>query len=142
MHDMVTGAASSGASPIIRVRGPTIPLIKRALDTGAQYVVINIEFLSLYISAYSLFSALLVPMVNTAADAKAIVQAAKFPPVGIRGQGSPFAGFAQGYPTPYEYVANANKDVLIMVQIESVEGLKNVDEIAQVDGVGKFLQIC
>jgi hypothetical protein len=39
MHDMVSAVASTGTcSPIVRVRGPTGPLIKRALDTGAQYV--------------------------------------------------------------------------------------------------------
>lgn len=36
MHDMVTAVVGSGISPIVRTRGPTLPLIKRALDTGAQ----------------------------------------------------------------------------------------------------------
>ena len=37
MHESVTGVASSGASPIVRLRGPDAGLIKRALDSGAQY---------------------------------------------------------------------------------------------------------
>lgn len=37
MHDMVSAVAGAGVSPIVRVRGPTLPVIKRALDTGAQY---------------------------------------------------------------------------------------------------------
>lgn len=36
MHDMVSAVANSGVSPIVRTRGPALPLIKRALDTGAQ----------------------------------------------------------------------------------------------------------
>lgn len=36
MHDMVAAIAGSGVSPIVRTRGPTLPLVKRALDTGAQ----------------------------------------------------------------------------------------------------------
>ena len=38
MHDSVTAVASSGASPIVRLSGPDAGLIKRALDSGAQYV--------------------------------------------------------------------------------------------------------
>lgn len=76
-------------------------------------------------------------MVNTAADAKFIVSVSKFPPIGVRGQGSAFACFEHGLATPAEYVREANQNVHVMLQIESVEGLKNVDEICQEDGVGK-----
>ena len=76
-------------------------------------------------------------MINTAADARSVVSFAKFPPDGVRGQGSPFACFGHGLATPSEYVSTANKNLLTMVQIESIEGLENVEEICQVDGVGK-----
>lgn len=36
MHEMVSAVVAAGASPIVRIRGPTGPLIKRALDSGAQ----------------------------------------------------------------------------------------------------------
>jgi hypothetical protein len=36
MHDMVLAVSASGASPVVRIRGISAPLIKRALDTGAQ----------------------------------------------------------------------------------------------------------
>jgi 4-hydroxy-2-oxoheptanedioate aldolase len=75
-------------------------------------------------------------MVNTAAEARSVLSFAKFPPIGIRGQGSAFPGFEFGFSTPSEYVANANESVLTMVQIESVQGLQNVEEICQVEGVG------
>ncbi|KAK3697395.1 hypothetical protein LTR37_017457 [Vermiconidia calcicola] len=74
-------------------------------------------------------------MVNTAADARSIVSFAKFPPVGVRGQGSSFACFELGLATPSEYVAKANESLLTMIQIESVEALENIDEICQVEGI-------
>ncbi|KAF2440808.1 Phosphoenolpyruvate/pyruvate domain-containing protein [Karstenula rhodostoma CBS 690.94] len=115
MHDMVSAVRNAGASPIVRVRGPDGPLIKRALDTGAH--------------------GLLVPMVNTADEARSVVASAKFPPIGFRGQGSAFPCFELGLETPAEYVAKANDSVLTMIQIESVAGLNNIEEICQVNGI-------
>lgn len=63
------------------------------------------------------------------------MQFAKFPPMGIRGQGSPFAAIAHGISTP-EYLKQANSTILTMIEIETIEGLKNVKEIAAVPGVG------
>ena len=78
-------------------------------------------------------------------EARALVSFAKFPVPhskrgpgiisGIRGVGSPFAPAAFGQ-TPKEYIATANDNILIAVQIESTEGLNNCEEIAKVDGVG------
>jgi 4-hydroxy-2-oxoheptanedioate aldolase len=76
-------------------------------------------------------------MINNAAQAKEALSFAKFPPRGVRGQGGPFACYEFGFATPAEYVAAANDLVVVMVQIETVDGLKNVDEICQIDGVGK-----
>ena len=76
-------------------------------------------------------------MINTAAQAREAVSFAKFPPVGARGQGGPFACFEFGLSTPAEYVAVANEQTVVMIQIETVEGLSNVDEICQVDGFGE-----
>ncbi|KAK5170338.1 uncharacterized protein LTR77_004925 [Saxophila tyrrhenica] len=115
MHDMVSAIASSGVSPIVRIRGTDGTLIKRALDTGAH--------------------GLLVPMVNTAEDARSVVSFSKFPPRGVRGQGSPFACFEHGLATPSEYVAAANDNIVNMVQIESVEALENLDDICAVQGI-------
>ncbi len=81
-------------------------------------------------------------MINNATQAMEAVSFAKFPPVGVRGQGGPFACYEFGYATPAEYVAVANDLVLVMVQIESVQGLQNVDEICKVDGVGGSLIAC
>lgn len=79
----------------------------------------------------------MIPTINTAEEARSMVELAKFPPLGVRGQGSPFACFETGYANPSEYVANANANLLTMVQIESKAGVENVDAICQVEGIGK-----
>lgn len=79
----------------------------------------------------------MVPMVNTAEEARNIVKWCKFPPMGVRGQGSPFSAFASGLTTP-EYVKTANQNILTIVQIETPEAVKNAAEIAAVEGVGEW----
>lgn len=57
---------------------------------------------------------------------------------GIRGAGSPFAPqvFDQSLP---DYIASANRNTFIGVQIETVEGVEHCEEIAKVDGIGELL---
>jgi len=73
----------------------------------------------------------MVPMVNTAEQARAIVQAAKFPPLGLRSYGGrrPIDIYGRSYSHM------ANEDVLLIAQIETLEGLKNAEEIASVPGI-------
>ncbi|KAI1392695.1 Pyruvate/Phosphoenolpyruvate kinase-like domain-containing protein [Hypoxylon trugodes] len=115
MHDMVAAVSGLGVSPVVRIPGQDGTVIKRALDTGAH--------------------AILVPMVNTAQEAESVVRLGKFPPAGVRGQGSPFARIEYGFKTPSEYIATANENVITMVQIETAMAVENVNGIAQVDGV-------
>ena len=93
-----------------RVRSNSADLIKAALDAGAAGVC--------------------VPFVNSRSDAEKVVQAAKYAPVGSR-------GFGPWRPSNYYsdmsgYLANANSSTSIIVQIESAEAVRNVDEIAGV----------
>lgn len=76
-------------------------------------------------------SGIMVPMINNSVQAKAIVEAAKFPPLGLRSYGGrrPIDIFGRAYSQ------NANKDILLIAQIETDEGLKNVEEIASVPGI-------
>ncbi|KAL0960837.1 hypothetical protein HGRIS_005853 [Hohenbuehelia grisea] len=109
----------SGPSAIVRIPATgasdsTSWQIKYALDAGARGV--------------------LVPMVSTAAKAKEIVADSRFPPVGRRGFGSPFAHDTWGV-SAAEYLKGANETVLVLVQIETEEGFKNAKEIAAVDGL-------
>lgn len=116
MHDAITAISSQNVSPLVRIRGTHGDLVKRALDAGAHGIV--------------------VPMIHTAEDARAIVQHAKFPPQGVRGQGSAFPGFSLGVDVQ-TYVKTANDTLLTCVQIESKLGVDNADAICAVPGVGK-----
>ena len=78
----------------------------------------------------------LVPLLRTVEQAKELVQAAKFPPVGRRGFGSPLSAERfHPMPTFTEYLQQANDALLTMVQIETREALEVVDEIAAVEGI-------
>ncbi|EXJ85323.1 2,4-dihydroxyhept-2-ene-1,7-dioic acid aldolase [Capronia coronata CBS 617.96] len=114
MHNSVAAISALGVSPIIRVRGPAHDIVKRALDTGAHGIM--------------------VPQINTAEEARQVVASSKFPPQGVRGQGSAFPAIAHGLSTP-EYMKSANETILTMIQIETQEGVENVNEIAAVPGV-------
>ncbi|KAJ4410285.1 hypothetical protein N0V82_009279 [Gnomoniopsis sp. IMI 355080] len=114
MHNSVAAISALGVSPIIRIRGPAHDIIKRALDTGAHGIM--------------------VPQINTAEEAAQIVQSSKFPPQGVRGQGSPFASIGHGITTP-QYMKSADQTIITMIQIETKAGVDNVDAIAAVPGV-------
>jgi 4-hydroxy-2-oxoheptanedioate aldolase len=82
-------------------------------------------------------SGIILPQVNTAEEASEVVKYSKFPPQGLRGQGSPFAGFAHNVDIA-TYVKTANETTIVCVQIESRQGVDNVDAICAVPGVGKL----
>lgn len=94
-------------------------LIKQLLDIGAQ--------------------TLLVPMVESAAQARELVRAMRYPPQGIRGVGSALARASRWNSIP-GYLDLADEQMCLLVQIENLEGLANLDEIAAVEGVdGVFI---
>ncbi|KAK4190503.1 Pyruvate/Phosphoenolpyruvate kinase-like domain-containing protein [Podospora australis] len=111
MHDAVPAIAALGVSPIVRLPDLQPWMIKRALDSGAHGI--------------------LVPLIRTVEEVKSVVAAAKFPPQGVRGFGSPIAvqNF-QPKPTLSEYLQQANESLLTMVQIETKEALEAVEDIA------------
>jgi 4-hydroxy-2-oxoheptanedioate aldolase len=82
---------------------------------------------------------LLVPMVETAEQAKALVAAVRYPPEGVRGVGSALARASRW--NAYDgYLKSAGPEICLLVQIESRKGLDNLDAIAAVDGVdGVFI---
>lgn len=85
-----------------------------------------------------MISGIVVPQINTADDARAIVAYSKFPPQGLRGQGSAFSGIAHGVEIS-SYVKTANETLITCVQIETKAGVENVDDICAVPGVGEYL---
>lgn len=93
--------------------------IKHLLDIGAQ--------------------TLLIPMVESAQQAKKLVQETRYPPEGIRGVGTALARAAL-WNTVDDYLDKANDEICLLVQVENVEGLHNIDKIAAVEGVdGVFI---
>lgn len=105
--------------PIVRIPTGDATLIKQVLDIGAQTI--------------------LVPMVDTAAQAEDLVKAMRYPPEGIRGMGSALARASrwQAYP---KYLHEANAQTCLLVQAETVEAMTNLDAIAAVPGVdGVFI---
>ena len=107
------------AAPVVRPPVGETHLIKQYLDLGVQ--------------------TLLVPMVDTPEQARQLVQATRYPPQGIRGVGSALARASRWNAVP-DYLARANDEICLLVQVESRRGLEHLDEIAAVDGVdGVFI---
>lgn len=85
-------------------------------------------------------SALLIPLVNSRQDAQELVRAVKFPPLGQRGVDG--AGLDNGFGLNGRdgYFAAANRETVLVVQIETPEAVEAVDEIAAVPGIdGLFI---
>jgi 4-hydroxy-2-oxoheptanedioate aldolase len=115
VEDMVRAAESYGATPIVRVQSNDPSTIARALDRGAGGIQ--------------------VPHVNTASEAHAVVQAAKFAPVGHRGIGGGRTAYGRQL---HEYTQQANDETAIVVMLEEVEALDNLDAILAIDHIDAF----
>src|SRR5260370_38717645 len=78
---------------------------------------------------------IMIPMVSTAAEAKAVVNCAKYYPDGRRGVALGVAHDAYGQGPVPEKLAAANERTTLFCQIETAEGAENADKIAAVDGI-------
>lgn len=104
---------------VVRVPDAQAWMIKQVLDAGAQTV--------------------LVPMVDTGAQAVAMGRAVLYPPAGMRGMGAAIARVSAFGAMP-TYVRDADAQVCLLVQAESAAALNNIDAIAAADGVdGVFI---
>ena len=79
-------------------------------------------------------SCVIAPMVNTRAQAEALVRAAKYPPMGARSWGGYTALQASGL-EPGEYLRHANRMTMVFAMVETVEALENVEAIAATPGL-------
>ena len=113
--NMVRAAEASGTTPLVRVAINEPQNILRHLDTGAQ--------------------GLQMPMVNTREDAERAVAAALYPSQGRRGLAGVRAGGFGVRESVADYAATANDEMLVIVQIETVEALGNLDSILGVPGI-------
>ncbi|HYC72317.1 MAG TPA: aldolase/citrate lyase family protein [Opitutaceae bacterium] len=107
-------ASATPAYPIVRIAANETPRFKRVLDIGAGGVM--------------------VPWVNTAAEAQAAAAAMQYPPRGVRGVAkmNRACDFGLGFA---DYYAHAHERLVLMAQIETPTGVQNAGEIATVDGV-------
>ena len=112
---LMQAMSAAPTCPIIRVPWNDHVQIKRALDTGCE--------------------GLMVPEIGTAEEAKALVRAALYPPKGKRGAASVLSRSSSYGLHNDSYLPDNGKELLIIAQIESLEAVDNVEEIAAVDGI-------
>jgi 4-hydroxy-2-oxoheptanedioate aldolase len=111
--------APYAAQPVVRAVEGQPALIKQLLDIGAQ--------------------TLLIPMVDTAEQAAALVAATRYPPQGMRGVGSAVARVSR-WSQRSNYLDIANDEVCLLVQAETTTALRNLADICAIDGVhGVFI---
>ena len=94
-------------------------MIKQLLDAGAQ--------------------TLLIPMVESAAQARDLVSAVTYPPHGVRGVGSALAR-ASGFSAIGDYLTTARDEICLLAQVENLKGMAALDDILAIDGLdGVFI---
>ncbi len=109
---------ASASNPMVRPAWNDAVLIKRLLDIGAQ--------------------TLLLPYVQSEAEAKAAVAATRYPPAGVRGVTA--SGRGARFGRVKDYMTRAAEEICVIVQVETGEALKSLEAIASVEGVdGVFI---
>jgi len=111
---MFAAIAEPGCVALARVPSNRHENIKRALDNGAQGIV--------------------VPMVNSRAEAEEAVAAALYPPAGTRSVGGSVHALNFGTTAP-DYYAHANEELLIVLQCEHIKAVEDADAIFSVPGI-------
>jgi len=112
-------AVGDKSHPVVRVRDDDRAIIKQMLDIGAQTI--------------------LVPMIESVEQAREVVRSIYYPPEGVRGVGAALAR-ASGFGTTGDYLATANDQVCLLLQLESRAGIEALDGILAQDGVdGVFI---
>jgi 2-keto-3-deoxy-L-rhamnonate aldolase RhmA len=111
---MLAALRTTGVTAFIRAAWNESSQIQRALDLGC--------------------AGILVPVINTADDARKVVSDARFPPLGERSRGGVRTNLAFATDA-MTYFERANDEVLVLVQIETELAVENVDEVLAVDGI-------
>ena len=110
----IVACRGTGTASFVRVRQNEANVIKPVLDLAPAGII--------------------VPRVNSAAEARAAVEACRYPPIGIRGFG-PRRGMRFGAVSQPDYLAEVAADPLIAIQIEHIEAVANIDAILAVEGL-------
>lgn len=116
MAEMIAAIADAGAcAPLVRLPANSVEWYKWSLDAGAWGVI--------------------VPMVQSRAEAEQAVAWSKYPPLGTRSIGGVFGPYGFGVTDWASYGPLANDQLLLAVQIESAQALEHLDEILAVPGI-------
>ncbi|MEK8026031.1 HpcH/HpaI aldolase/citrate lyase family protein [Pseudaquabacterium rugosum] len=119
MLAILQAVAAWPSQPVVRLPHGDPALIKQVLEIGA--------------------TTLLVPMVETAEQARRLVEAVRYPPAGLRGVGSGLARSSR-WSLHADYLQASDDRVCLLVQVETVGAMAELDAIAAVDGVdGVFI---
>ena len=115
MSKLIMNARLAGIKCIVRLPNNERKDIIKLLDMGAD--------------------GLLLPMTSFAKDIEKVVNYAKYPPLGKRGISTMRAHTLYNPPETTKYIKQANEDTMIFAQIETIDGVNNIDEILGVNGV-------
>lgn len=111
--------AAYPVAPVVRLSCDNPVHVKQVLDLGCQTI--------------------LVPMIESAEQAAALVRATRYPPVGIRGVGSALARASRWNRIP-RYIEEADDHLCVLAQVESASAMKELDAIARTPGIdGVFI---
>jgi 2-dehydro-3-deoxyglucarate aldolase/4-hydroxy-2-oxoheptanedioate aldolase len=112
---LIATARPTGMVPVVRVPATEYHFIARVLDMGAMGVM--------------------VPMVETPEQARRIVESAKYPPEGRRGAAFGVAHDDYTGGDMADKIRSANREQLLIAQVETARGVENVEAIAAVEGI-------
>jgi 2-keto-3-deoxy-L-rhamnonate aldolase RhmA len=111
-------ARAGGAASIVRIPSNDVGWVKRVLDSGAEGIIL--------------------PRAYSAREAADFVSSCRYPPLGTRGFG-PRRPMQYGRLGQQEYLQQANRDVFVVVQVETVELLAELDEVLKLEGLDSLV---
>ncbi len=111
-------ARAGGIAAIVRVPNNDVAWIKRVLDSGAEGIIL--------------------PRSYSAKEVADFVSACRYPPLGTRGFG-PRRPMQYGRMEQQAYLAQANRDIFVTAQVETVELLAEIDEVLKIEGLDSLV---
>jgi len=119
IFDMIRAAQCQRTPVLVRCTNSTPDMIHKVLDMGAEGI--------------------LVPVINTAEDAREVIKSAFYPPKGERGIAYFTRASSYGLiEDKTEFLKKANEEVFISIQLETGAAIENLDEILEVEGIDMF----
>jgi 2-dehydro-3-deoxyglucarate aldolase/4-hydroxy-2-oxoheptanedioate aldolase len=111
-------ARAGGAASIVRIPSSDVGWVKRVLDSGAEGIIL--------------------PRAYSAKEVADFVSACRYPPMGTRGFG-PRRPMQYGRLPQQEYLKQANRDLFVVVQVETVELVSELDEVLKLEGLDSLV---